>query len=72
MHFHSMVQLVFYLFGENMIFRKDLESSLIFVLFLRENKIRKKALSMTLYLEKTICGKPSLGSRVRLLVGKVR
>ena len=27
------MHLFFYLFGENMIFRKDLESSLIFVLF---------------------------------------
>ena len=55
-----------------MIFRKDLESPLIFVLFLRENKIRKKTLSVTLYLEKTICGKPKSRPGVELLIGKVR
>ena len=54
-----------------MIFRKDLESPLIFVLFLRKNKIRKKTLSVTPYLEKKICGKPKSGPRVRLLIGKV-
>ena len=51
-----------------MIFRKDLESPLIFVLFLRENKIRKKTLSVTPYLEKTVCEKPKSGSGVRLLI----
>ena len=56
-----------------MIFKKDLESPLIFVLFfLRENKIRKKTLSVTPYLEKTVCEKPNLGSGVRLLIGKIR
>ena len=56
-----------------MIFRKDLESPLIFVfIFFRENKIRKKTLSVTPYLEKTICEKPNLGSGVRLLIRKVR
>ena len=45
-----------------MIFRKYLESPLIFVLFLRENKIRKKTL--TPYLEKTVCEKPKSGSGV--------
>ena len=67
-----MVRLTFNLFSENMIFRKDLESPLIFVLFLRENKIRKKTLSVTPYLEKMVYGKPKLGSGVRLLIGKVR
>ena len=43
-----------------MIFRKDLESPIIFVLFLRENKIRKKTLSVTLYLEKTYLQKPNM------------
>ena len=52
----------FYLFGENVIFRKDLESPLIFVLFLRENKIRKKTLSVTTYLEKMVCEKTKVGS----------
>ena len=47
-----------------MIFKKDLESSFIFVLFLRDNKIKKKTISVTPYLEKTVYGKPksSLGS----------
>ena len=54
-----------------MIFRKNLESLLIFVLFLRENKIRKKTLKVTPYLEKTICGKSKLSLKVRLLIGKV-
>ena len=40
---------------KNMIFRKDLELPLIFILFLKENKIRKKTLSVTPYLEKTVC-----------------
>ena len=58
---------------KSMIFRKDLESPLIFVLFfLRENKIRKKTLNVTPYLEKTVCKKPKLGSGIRLLIGKVR
>ena len=44
MRSHSMAKLAFYyLFGKNMIFRKELESPLIFVLFfLRENKISCK------------------------------
>ena len=49
---------------KNMIFRKNLESQLIFVLFLRENKIRKKTQSVTPYLEKTVCGKPKSSPRV--------
>ena len=55
-----------------MIFIKDLESPLIFVLFLREDKIRKKTLSVTPYLEKTVCEKPKSGSGVKLLIRKVR
>ena len=54
-------ELTFYLkkiyFLEN-----DLESPLI----------RKKTLSVTPYLEKMVCEKPNLGSRVRLLIGNVR
>ena len=57
---------------KKMIFRKDLELPLFFVLFLRENKIRKKTLGMTPYLEKTVCEKPNLSLGVRLLIGKVR
>ena len=45
-----------------MIFKKDLESPLIFVLFfLRENKIIKKILSVTPYLENIVCGKTKVG-----------
>ena len=55
-----------------MIFSKDLESPLIFVLFLRENKIRKKILSVTFYLKKTVYKKPKSGLGVWLLIGKVR
>ena len=65
-------ELTFNLFGENMIIRKDLESSLIFILFLRENKIRKKTLNVISYLEKTVCRKPKLGPMVRLPIGKER
>ena len=57
---------------KNMIFRRDLESLLIFVLFLRKNKIRKKTLSVTPYLEKTVYGKPKSGPGVKLPIGKVR
>ena len=63
MRSHLMMKLVFYLFSENMIFRKDLESPLIFVLFfLRENKIIKKTPSMTPYLEKKVYEKPNTDS----------
>ena len=72
MRSHSMARLDFYLFGENMIIRKALESPLIFVLFLRENKIRKKTLSVTPYLEKIVYEKPKSSPRVRLLIGKLR
>ena len=40
--------------------------------FLRENKIRKKTLSVTPYLEKMVCEKPKLGLGIRLLIGKVQ
>ena len=56
---------------KNMIFRKDLELPLIFILFLKENKIRKKTLSVTPYLEKTVCKKPKSSLGVKLLIGKV-
>ena len=42
MRSYSMTQLVFHLFGENMIFRKDLESPLIFVLFFKEKQNKKE------------------------------
>ena len=54
MRSHSMTKLVFYLFVKKLIFRKNLESPLIFVLFFfKQNKIRKKTINVTSYLEKT-------------------
>ena len=41
-----------------MIVRKDLELPLIFILFLKENKIRKKTLSVTPYFGKGDLRKP--------------
>ena len=54
-----MAQLAFCLFGEkNMIIRKKkLGVTTYYYFFLRENKIRKKTLSVTPYLEKTSCEK---------------
>ena len=45
---------------------------LFLFIFLRENNIRKKILSVTLYLEKTVYEKLNLGSGVRLFIGKIR
>ena len=42
MHFHSMVQLVFYLFGENMIFRKRLGVATYFCFVFFKGKQNKK------------------------------
>ena len=42
MHSHSMVKLLFYLLVKNMIFRKDFESPLIFVLFLMGKQNKKE------------------------------
>ena len=53
--------------------RNDLESPLIFVLFLKGvNKIRKKTLSATPYFGKGDLRKTGLGPGVKLLIGKVR
>ena len=49
--------------------RKDLESQLIFVLFLRK-KIKNKTLSVNPYLEKTIYEKLKSGSGSGYLSGK--
>ena len=72
MCFHSMANSLFIYLMKNMIFEKFLELSLIFVLFLKEKKIRNKTLSVTSYLENTVCGKPKSGLGVRLPIGKVR
>ena len=53
--------------------KNDLESPLIFVLFLKgkQNK-KKKTLSVTFYFGKDGLQKTGLGLGIRLLIGKVR
>ena len=59
-----------FLFGENLIFKKRLGVATYFCfIFLRENKIRKKTLSVTPYLETTVYEKPKSGPRVSLPIG---
>ena len=69
----------FYLFGKNLIFflfkkkKKNLKSSLIFIFIFfkgKQNK-KKKNLSVTPYLEKTVYGKSKSGPRIRSPIGKV-
>ena len=56
-----------------MIFRERLGvATYLCFIFLRENKIRKKTLSVTDYLEKIVCGKPKSGPKVRLPIRKVQ
>ena len=50
----------------------DLESSLIFVLFLKGKQNKKETLNVTLYLEKRVRKKLSLGPRVGLPIGNVQ
>ena len=58
---------------KNIIFRKDLESPLIFVFLKRENKIRKKTLSVTPYLENTVCeNKDESGGQVTYQEGMTK
>ena len=71
MRFHSMAN-SFFIWKMIYFLENDLESSLIFVLFFRENKIRKKTLSVIPYLEKVVYEKSNMGLRARLLIGKVR
>ena len=53
MRFHSMASSLFYLFGENFIFRKRLRVATYFCfIFKRVKKIRKKTLSVTPCFEK--------------------
>ena len=71
--FHSMGKFVFYLFDEKYDFYKLLKAATYFCfIFKGKNNIRNKTLSMTPYLEKTVCEKPNLGSGVNLLIRKVR
>ena len=75
MRFHLMASSPFYFENDLYIYlflENDLESPIIFVLFLKVNKIRKKILSVTSYLEKAVCEKPNMGSGARLLIGNVR
>ena len=65
-------KLDFYLKNYFYLFKNDLESPLIFVLFLKGNKIRKKTLSVTPYFGKGDLRKTGSGSGVRLLIRKVR
>ena len=48
-----MAQLVFHLFCENMVFRKDLESPLIFVLFLKGKQNKKEKPQVYLFIWKS-------------------
>ena len=59
-----------FLFEKYLFFRNDFGSPLIFVLLLKENKIRKKTISVPPYLEKTTYEKPNLGSGSGYLLGR--
>ena len=67
---HSMTKLAFYLFDENLIFRKRLGVATYFCFIFKGEKIRKKTLSMTPYLEKQVCEKPSHVQRSGYLLGR--
>ena len=58
-----------YLFIKKMIWSRHL---FLFYFFKSVNKIRKKTLSVIPYSENEVCEKPNRGSRVKLLIGKVR
>ena len=63
------------LYSKNDLFIKKMTWSrhlFLFYFFKRVNKIRKKTLSVTPYLENGVCEKPNRGSEVRLLIGKVQ
>ena len=72
--FHVCLYSTCFLFTEKLdfFFEKDLESPLIFVLFLKRKQNKKENPNVIPYLEKTICEKQKSGTRVRLLIGKVR
>ena len=71
---HLTARLTFHLFFENLIVLKKTWSRqlFLFLFFLRENKIRKKIISVTPYLEKIVCGKPKSGSSGKLPIWKLR
>ena len=63
--------LAVHLFGENIYFLEKTWSRHLFLFyFFRKNKIRKKTLSMTPYLKKTVCEKPKLGWGLGYLLGR--
>ena len=74
MRSYSMAKLVFFIYLVKIWFlEKDFESPLIFVLFFKgKTKQERKTLSVTPYLEKQVCEKPSQGLGVKLLIGKAR
>ena len=68
-----MASSIFILKNDFYLLENDLESPLVFVLFFkRVNKIRKKALRMTLDFGKGDLRKTGSSSGVKLLIGKVR
>ena len=66
-------ELDFYLKNDLFIKKMTWSRHLFLFYFLKKvNKIRKKTLSVTPYLENGVCEKPNRGSEVRLLIGKVQ
>ena len=63
---------LFYLFSENLIFRKRLGvTTYFYFIFEGKNKIRKKNPKCDSWRKKQVYEKLSLGSGIRLLIGKV-
>ena len=61
-----------FIYWKILFLEKYLELPLIFILFFFKGKQnKKKTLSVTHYLEKTVYGKPKSGTGVRLLIGNV-
>ena len=71
MRFHSMTN-SFFIWKMIYFLENNLESSLIFVLFLKGKQNKKENPKCDLILEKVICEKLNMDSKVRLLIGKVR
>ena len=74
MRSHLMAQLIFRLFYlvKNMIFKKDLESLLIFVLFLKGKQNKKENPKCDFLFEKYGLWKTKVKSEIRLPIGKVQ
>ena len=70
MRFHSMVSSIFILKNGFIYLENDLDSPLIFVLFLKGKQNKKENLKCnSLFWKKVVCKKLDQGSRVRLLIG---